>query len=87
MSNLIEISHQELLDLLEEAFTSGLCSYSDLSSKVCQDLVGKFIAEKSNNIKSSFGLTTSYTTNSNSIDWNSDQLITMNSFIGNIMSS
>jgi len=87
MSKLLEITHQELLEMLQDAFASGLCSYAELSDKVCGEIVSKFIENKSQSLKTSFGVTTSYTTNPNEIDWNSDQLLNMSTYLSNIISS
>lgn len=87
MSNIIEISEQELLNILKQAFIDGLCSYADLAEFSCHAILQKFIDDKKKNAKVNLGISTTYTNHESAISWNDEHLSNMQAFLSNVIIS
>lgn len=87
MANLQEITQKELLNLLTDAFAAGVCSYSDLSTSICSEILNKFLESKFSSKSLNVGISTTYSNQTRSDDWNNDQLTNMHTFLSNIIVS
>lgn len=87
MANLQEITQKELLNLLCEAFSAGVCSYADLSTTACSEILHRFLQTKLDNQPVHVGISTTYSSQTRSDDWNNEQLSNMHTFLSNIIVS
>jgi hypothetical protein len=82
-----EVTEKELFDLLSEAFAAGVCSYADLSTSICQEILNRFLESKMDKKAVKIGINTTYSADFRNIEWNSEQLSNMHTFLSNIIVS
>jgi len=88
MSNMIEINEQELLNILKQAFLSGLCSYAELAEFSCNSILQKFMMDKKADLRVKFGVNTTFANHESTISsWNNEQLSNMQAFLSNVIIS